>query len=190
METTLLLVDPHVVLREGLRALVAGREDLSVVGEASTGAEALETSKRYRPDIVILETHLPGMSGLEVIGQLSQDAEGPKVLVLSMHDSQIHVEQALRAGAQGYMVKTGSAKELIHAGSEEEVQLRSATVQAVEMLCAATRAAMRDGGAAEGDATLRQVTPVQLDWLLWQRGEALHESGELPAHHRTLTVYY
>jgi DNA-binding NarL/FixJ family response regulator len=115
METTLLLADPHVVLREGVRALLSDREDLHVVGEAGDGSRALELAERLRPDLVILETHLPGVSGLEVIGQLAQDPEGPRLLVLSMHDSQMHVEQALRAGACGYMVKTGSAKELLHA---------------------------------------------------------------------------
>ncbi len=115
METTLLLADPHVIVREGLWALLASRDDISVVGEASDGAQALELAERMRPDIVILETHLPKVSGLEVIGRLAHDSEGPRVLVLSMHDSQIHVEQSLRAGACGYMVKTGSAKELLHA---------------------------------------------------------------------------
>lgn len=115
METTILLVDPHVIVREGLRALLASREDLIVVGEASDGDQALELVERLRPDLVILETHLPKVSGLEVVGRLAQDSDAPRVLVLSMHDSQLHVEQALRAGACGYMVKTGSAKELLHA---------------------------------------------------------------------------
>lgn len=115
METTILLADPHVLLREGLRALMADREDLLVVGEASDGPQALELAQRLRPDLVILETHLAGVSGLEVIGQLAGNPGGPRLFVLSMHDSQMHVEQALRAGACGYMVKTGSGKELLHA---------------------------------------------------------------------------
>jgi DNA-binding NarL/FixJ family response regulator len=115
METTLLLVDPHVLLREGVRALLSAREELLVVGEASDGEKALAMAERLHPDLVILETHLPGISGLEVIGQLTSNPDGPRVLVLSMYDSQMHVEQALRAGACGYMVKTGSAKELLHA---------------------------------------------------------------------------
>ncbi len=115
METTILLADPHVILREGLRALMSARDDLGVVGEANDGNEAMELAERLSPDLVILETHLPGVSGLEVIGRLAQNPDGPRVLVLSTHDSQMHVEQALRAGACGYMVKTGSAKELLHA---------------------------------------------------------------------------
>ena len=115
METTILLADPHVIVREGVRALLAVRDDLVVVGEASDGQQALELAERLRPDLVILETHLPKVSGLEVVGRLAHDSDAPRVLVLSMHDSQIHVEQALRAGACGYMVKTGSAKELLHA---------------------------------------------------------------------------
>ena len=64
METTLLLADPHVIVREGIRALFGARDDLQIVGEASDGEQALELAKRLHPDIVILETHLPKVSGL------------------------------------------------------------------------------------------------------------------------------
>ena len=74
METTLLLADPHTIVREGLRALISSREDLVVIGEAGDGEQALELAERLRPDIVILETHLPKVSGLEVFSKSPADA--------------------------------------------------------------------------------------------------------------------
>lgn len=113
MQTGLLLVDPHTVVRDGIRAFLASRHDLSILGEAGDGIRALELADRLRPRVVVTELTLPRLAGIEVVRRLCES--DASVLVLSGCDSRSSVEQALRAGASGYMPKTGDGKELVQA---------------------------------------------------------------------------
>jgi len=116
METRIVLVDDHRIVREGLRALLQQRAAFSVVGEAANGDEAVKIVARQKPDLVIIDIALPGLSGIEVTREILAKAERPpKVLVLSMHESSAYVEQALRAGAMGYVLKDSAAQELFDA---------------------------------------------------------------------------
>ena len=119
-----LVVDDHAVVREGIRAVLASTPGVEVVGEAGTGQEALAKVRNLTPDIVVLDLTMPGMTGLEVTAALRTQKSTVRVLILSMHDHPEYVLQALRAGADGYMLKDAEPHELraavrkIHNGEE------------------------------------------------------------------------
>ncbi len=113
--TNLLLADHQCVVREALHLLIEQRSDLHVVGEVGTGGEALEAVLRQGPDLLILEQALPGMPTIDVIRKTIEGSSRTKVLMLSAQENRSAVEDALRAGASGYVVKTASAKELMEA---------------------------------------------------------------------------
>ena len=109
---TVLLADDHIVMRQGLRALIDSQADLEVVGEASNGHEALEMIQLKKPAVSVLDLMMPGLSGLEVTRQVWRISQ---VLILSMHADEAYVIEALRKGASGYVLKDATANELIQA---------------------------------------------------------------------------
>ncbi len=109
---TVLLADDHIVMRQGLRALIDSQTDLEVVGEASNGHEALELIQQKKPAVSVLDLMMPGLSGLEVTRQVWRISQ---VLILSMHADEAYVIEALRKGASGYVLKDATASELIQA---------------------------------------------------------------------------
>jgi DNA-binding NarL/FixJ family response regulator len=108
-----LLVDDHTILREGVRALLAGESDIVVVGEAGDGQEALEKVEALRPDIVLMDMVMPGMNGLEATTLIKQRHSEVKVLILSMYDDDEYVQQVIQAGASGYLLKGMAADDLV-----------------------------------------------------------------------------
>jgi two-component system response regulator NreC len=112
MTITILLVDDHVVVRQGLRALLETQSDFSVVGEGSNGVEAIQLTNRLRPNVVLLDLMMPGLGGLEVTRQIHSIT---RVLILSMHDNEAYVLEALRSGALGYILKDSTSIELVQA---------------------------------------------------------------------------
>ena len=108
---TILLVDDHAIVRDGLKRLLAPLE-LGEVLEAANGREALAIARARRPDLVILDLNLPGLGGLELLGRLIQ-LEARRVLVLSMHAEPLYAKRALEAGAAGYVTKNVSPDELL-----------------------------------------------------------------------------
>jgi DNA-binding NarL/FixJ family response regulator len=107
-----LLVDDHALVRAGIRSLLRDIEGVEVVGEAADGAEALAIAARERPDAVLLDIAMKGMSGLETAARFRELQPGVKVLILSMHASEEYVLQALRAGAAAYLIKDSATAEL------------------------------------------------------------------------------
>jgi DNA-binding NarL/FixJ family response regulator len=112
--TKALIVDDHPIVRAGLRRLLAGEPQLEVC-EAASGREALNVVRERTPDVVILDLNLPGIGGLEVIARIRTIEPGARILVLSMHEDQIHVTRALQAGAAGYVTKNAPPEELLEA---------------------------------------------------------------------------
>ncbi len=108
----ILVVDDHPIVRAGLVRLLAG-DGRFTVSEAATGRDALTMFRGTRPDLVILDLNLPGVSGLEMIRRLRHDDETARILVLSMHDDAIHVVRALEAGAAGYLSKDAPPAEIL-----------------------------------------------------------------------------
>ncbi|HLV35850.1 MAG TPA: response regulator transcription factor [Spirillospora sp.] len=111
----ILLADDHAVLRSGLRLLIDNQPDLTVVGEAGNGAETLEKAKTLQPDVILLDLNMPGMDGLTALPQLRQIAPESHILILTMHDDVSYLQQALRAGASGYVLKNAVDTELLMA---------------------------------------------------------------------------
>lgn len=110
-----MLVDDHAVVRAGYRMLLKNSADIEVIAEADNGESACKQYNELRPDIVVMDLSLPGIGGLEAIRRIiARDAEA-RILVFSMHEDTIFVEQALQAGAQGYMTKSGAPEALIDA---------------------------------------------------------------------------
>ncbi|HOO20877.1 MAG TPA: response regulator transcription factor [Kiritimatiellia bacterium] len=113
--TALLLVDDHAIVRQGLAALLSGEADFEVCGEAGTYEEGLAAAERLRPDCVILDLSLRDRSGLEWIREARDNGFRGRILVLSMHDEGLYAEKALRAGAQGYVMKDQAEETLVAA---------------------------------------------------------------------------
>src|SRR5574338_843136 len=114
MSISILLADDHHIVRKGLRALLEVEPDFEVVGEASTGLEALDLAAQTQADILVLDLMMPGMNGLEVTRQVRQRMDKPQIIILSMHANEAYVLEALRKGASGYVLKDSSTEELVH----------------------------------------------------------------------------
>jgi DNA-binding NarL/FixJ family response regulator len=106
---TVLLAEDHTIVREGLRALLGVEEDIEVVGEAQTGRQAVQLTKRLRPDVVVMDIAMPLLNGLEATRRILKIAPGTKVLMLSAHGDDGYVRQAVMLGAAGYLIKQTSA---------------------------------------------------------------------------------
>ena len=115
MPKTVLIVDDHSLVREGCRAILDKQNDMTVVGEAATGQEALEKVEALSPEIVVLDLNLPGLNGIEIINRLKSRPVPVKVVVLSVYQDEMYVYRALEAGAGAYVVKQGAARELVDA---------------------------------------------------------------------------
>jgi len=109
------LADDHVLVRDGIKALLEDQEGISVIDEASNGKEALEVVSRNKPHVLIVDIRMPEMNGIEVVREMSNSHKDVKTLVLSMHDSEEYVVQAIQAGADGYLLKGASKEEFLKA---------------------------------------------------------------------------
>ena len=111
----ILLVDDHPVLRKGLMACLAGRPNLTVVGEAADGLEAIRKVSELQPDLVLMDVEMPHMDGLTATESICKSFPRTKVLVLSMHNNPDYVVQAIQKGARGFALKNLPSEELIKA---------------------------------------------------------------------------
>ncbi len=111
----LLLVEDHEIVRSGLRMLLDGQEDLSIVGEASSGAQAIQLISELEPDIVLLDITLPDISGIEVTRRIRQMGCCSQVIALTIHEDEQFFFEMLQAGAAGYVPKRAAAEDLLSA---------------------------------------------------------------------------
>jgi DNA-binding NarL/FixJ family response regulator len=109
------LADDHTILRAGIRALLENEPDMIVVGEAEDGRSAVKLACQLFPDIVLMDIAMPLLSGLEATRQIRHDCPPVKVLILSMHDNEEYIRQALANGAMGFVLKDAAAHELLDA---------------------------------------------------------------------------
>ncbi len=110
-----LIADDHGIVRSGLRVLLESNEEIEVVAEAANGAEALELAISHKPDLAILDVKMPVMNGLEATKAIHEQVPEVSVLILSMHDEDRYLFEALKAGASGYVLKRAADSDLMDA---------------------------------------------------------------------------
>jgi DNA-binding NarL/FixJ family response regulator len=179
-----LIADDHGIVRSGLRLLLERQPDIEVIGEAADGAEARELAVRERPDLAILDVKMPKLTGLQATREIKQQAPEVSVLILSMHDDERYLFEALKAGASGYVLKTQADTDLLDA------------IRAVErgepfLTPGAQRALISDllerGAPSEEELTPREEEIVKLvaeAHTTRQIAEILHLSEKTVENHR------
>ena len=117
-------VDDHPLLREGIGALVNSQPDMEMIGEASTGGEAIQLFKQHRPDVTLLDLRLPDMSGIDTLIAIRTEFPDARIIMLTTFEGDVEVQRALQAGARGYLLKNMPPSELldvirqVHAGKK------------------------------------------------------------------------
>jgi len=185
MAISILIADDHGVLRAGLRALLNAEEDFEVVGEAANGTETLRLAERLRPDVVLMDIGLPDMDGLEATRHLLEQSQNVRVLLLTVHEDEALVREAVQVGAAGYVVKRAVESELINA-------IRSAAAGLLYIHPALTRALIGRKRAPAGGLPADCLTPRETQVLQLvaqgytnrQIAEQLHLSPRTVETHR------
>ncbi len=164
----LLVVDDHTLFRRGLVALLATESDLVVAGEAADAGEATRRARELQPDVILLDNHLPGVTGIAALAGLQEAAPAAKVLMLTVSEDEADLAAALRAGAQGYVLKTIDGDMLAQAirGTMrgESVVSPEMTGKLVQALRASARGDAPAGGAAPDDP-LARLSPREREIL-------------------------
>ncbi len=112
---TVLMAEDHMIVREGFRKLLAAETDIEVIGEAQTGRQAVALAQKLRPDVIVMDIAMPLLNGLEATRQIRKAIPGAKVLILSAHNEDAYVEQAIAFGAVGFLLKQTSSHDLSQA---------------------------------------------------------------------------
>jgi DNA-binding NarL/FixJ family response regulator len=115
MPVRILLADDHEVVRQGLRTILKARSEWEIVGEAENGQEAVEAVAKLKPDVIILDITMPIVSGLEATQAIARLKLGTRILIFTMHDSHSLVKAVRKAGANGYVLKSRAARDLVNA---------------------------------------------------------------------------
>lgn len=146
----ILLVDDHMVIRMGLMTATSDTPDMEVVADVESGAEAIEAYRRHRPDIVVLDLRMHGMSGIETIRALRQEFGDPRILIFSNYAKGEEVYQAIKAGAAGFVVKEMALDRLL---------------EAIRAVCNGEQYIPPEVAARIGERLLAQLSPRELDVL-------------------------
>jgi DNA-binding NarL/FixJ family response regulator len=157
LKTRILLADDHAIVRHGLRMVLNAAPDLEVAAEAGDGTEAVELGLSEQIHLAILDVVMPRRTGLQAAAELSRHRPELKLLMLSMHDSEQYLFEALKAGASGYVLKTAADRDLVEA-------VRAAMRGEPFLYPAAVTALIRDY-LARGEAPADPITPRELEIL-------------------------
>ena len=120
----ILSVDDHPMLREGIAAVLAGEQDMTLVAEASNGSEAVEQFRIHRPDITLMDVQMPDLNGIDAITKIREEFPDARIIVLTTYSGDAQAARAIKAGASGYLLKNMVRKELtdtirtVHAGKK------------------------------------------------------------------------
>ena len=115
MTIKILLADDHQIMRDSLRSLIAKQPGMELVAEAENGRAAIKMNRKFRPDVIVMDIHLPEVSGIEATRQIVEEFPGTKVVAFSMHSDQQFVIGAIKAGVSGYLLKDSAYEELTRA---------------------------------------------------------------------------
>ena len=110
-----ILADDHRIFRKGLKSLLSEKKNIEVLAEADNGDEALEAVKKYKPEIVVMDIAMPKMDGIEATRQIREQFPDTEVVILSMHAKKAYIDQVLKAGAKGYVLKDSDEENLLSA---------------------------------------------------------------------------
>lgn len=115
MPIRILIADDHTLLYDGLKAILEAQDDLKVIAYAKDGFTAVEQARELKPDVIIMDIAMPRLNGLSAVTQIKRHLPEIKIIILSMHMTTEHIYQALKAGANGYLVKESAGRELVEA---------------------------------------------------------------------------
>ena len=185
MSSTVLLADDQPLLRMGFRMVLESQDDLSVVGEAADGREALELTRRLAPDVVLMDVRMPGMDGIEATRRITAD-HSTRVLILTTFDLDEYAHAALRAGASGFLLKDALPNDLLSGiravASGDAVVAPSVTRRLLDTY--AHRLAPDGEGELDPEPYLEALTPRERE-VLTQVAQALSNSEIAAALHLT-----
>jgi len=188
MSIRILLADDHAVVRHGLRAALEQEADMTVVAEASGGEEALALCREHRPQVVLMDIHMPGISGDEATRRILAELPATKVLALSMYDQERYVRGMLEAGASGYLLKNCDFEELtaaIRKALEGKTHLSPEAAAAVVKMAVRPRGAAGSGGGEPlSDREKEVVSLVARGLTSKEIGSRLHISENTVETHR------
>lgn len=163
----LLIVDDHVVVRSGLTMLLNGKNGIEVVGEAADGAEAIREARKLKPNVVLMDLSMPqGKNGLTATAEIKQELPDTGVLVLTMHDDDEYLFNAIHAGASGYVLKSSPHEELLNA--IESVAMGNAYLSptATARLMSEYMGNVKDGTTTKTYESLSQREKEVLEWVV------------------------
>ncbi|WP_372639688.1 response regulator [Ancylomarina sp.] len=112
---TILLVDDHEIIIDGIKAMLAKEKNIKIVGEANNGVEAIAKVQSLKPDIVLMDISMPELNGIEATKSIKKEYQDTKILMLTQHESKEYVLQVMKAGADGYLLKNSKKEELLNA---------------------------------------------------------------------------
>lgn len=161
---TVLLVDDHTVVRQGLRALLSSEPDIQIVGEAENGWQALRLTKETHPEVVLMDLAMPSLNGLDASKQILREVPGTKILILTSYNNDEYVKQMTQLGVSGYLLKQTAAQELVKAIHEIQAGNAFFSPDIARRLRDQSRSAFgrRDQGRKSGELTTREVQVLDL----------------------------
>ncbi|HEY5142931.1 MAG TPA: response regulator transcription factor [Solirubrobacteraceae bacterium] len=180
-----LIADDHGIVRGGLKLLLERQADIEVVGEAADGAEAVERALALRPDLAILDVSMPLLTGIQATHEIKRHAPEVDVLVLSMHDDERYVFEALKAGASGYVLKREADQDLVDAvrsvARGEPFLTNAATETLVREWMADEATGPREPLSQREQEVLKLIAEAHTNRVI---GEILHLSEKTVESHR------
>ena len=159
----ILIADDHPVVREGMRSMLFTVEDMQVIGEASTGAEAVSQARALQPDVVLLDVRMPDGTGLNVLDQIKAASPSTSVIVVTMHDNPDYISRAIRSGAAGYVLKDVSRQDLLTA---IRTVVQPSVVASTPVLLSKSQRAVVDASQVSASDDVPSLSPVERELLL------------------------
>ena len=184
-----LLVDDHSLFREGIANVLNSQPDIEIIGEGSDGLEAVVMARNLRPDVILMDVTMPGTDGIEATRLIKLEQPDVRIIMLTVHDEQDKLFEALRYGAQGYLLKTIRARQLVdmlHAAYQGEAAINPALALRMIEEFRRLSAMVPDSSESDKESGTELLTPRESEVLtLLARGMSDREI----AQHLTLSLY-